>query len=195
MLCPTTLFSAASAALFESLVWKLMVHCMEMLALSALPYLQLSASASFYSLLAITKPFLHDIFFVKGVLCSNHVTSQSCFNRAEQIELQISHSKTFSSHPVIFTAFSCILSIYQDPFVKADPKGVCAFLNDCDTGVKLSPSSCMLHFHFAGKWFRQSCPHNVEQLHPGLLNIFPRGCFVSSCCGRCCRYPCSPCGE
>lgn len=194
-LCLTTLFSAASAALFESLVWKLMVHCMEMLALSALPYLQLSASASFYSLLAITKPFLHDIFFVKGVLCSNHVTSQSCFNQVEQIELQISHSKTFSSHPVIFTAFSCILSIYQDPFVKADPKGVCAFLNDCDTGVKLSPSSCMLHFHFAGRWLRQSCPHNIEQLHPGLLNIFPRGCFVSSCCGRCCRYPCSPCGE
>lgn len=67
--------------------------------------------------------------------------------------------------------------------MKADPKGVCAFFNDCDTGVKLSPSSCMLHFHFAGRWLRQSCPHNIEQLHPGLLNIFPRGCFVSSCCG------------
>lgn len=90
-----------------------MVHCMEMLALSALPYLQLSASASFYSLLAITKPFLHDIFFVKGVLCSNHVT----------LSLALTKLNRLSSRFLILRHFPPIQSFLQlspvsFPFIK-----------------------------------------------------------------------------
>lgn len=131
------------------------------------------------------KALFYTVFsFVKGVLRCNHITSQSSFKQAEQIELQISHSEAFFSHPVIFKAFSHILPILSTSFAKTDRPRRCLWytnfhLISCSIRGWHLPSLGVA-FPFDMDALKDNVPCNMGRMCFGFLSLSPEAvCYCS----------------